>query len=111
MPADSSALQWNCQWTPGNRVHLLCSGVEYFPALLRAIDQASIEIHLETYIYAGDSTGVQVTDALVRAAQRGVRVQLIIDGYGAHDMPSRLRTQLKQVACACWCFDRIFPCA
>lgn len=96
MPADSSALQWNCQWTPGNRVHLLCSGVEYFPALLRAIDQASIEIHLETYIYAGDSTGVQVTDALVRAAQRGVRVQLIIDGYGAHDMPSRLRTQLKQ---------------
>ncbi len=50
MSADSSALQWNCQWTPGNRVHLLCSGVEYFPALLRAIDQASIEIHLETYI-------------------------------------------------------------
>ena len=96
MRTDHSALQWNSEWTPGNRVHLLCSGVEYFPALLRAIDQASAEIHLETYIYAGDRTGVQVTDALVRAAQRGVRVQLIIDGYGAHDMPLALRNQLEQ---------------
>lgn len=96
MQTVDSPLQWNCEWTPGNRVHLLCSGVEYFPALLRAIDQAGIEIHLETYIYAGDSTGVQVTDALVRAALRGVRVQLIIDGYGAHDMPCALRMQLEQ---------------
>jgi cardiolipin synthase len=71
------------RFVTGNRIVLLRSGVEYFPALERAIDSAQAEIWLETYIFADDSTGRRIADALSRAAQRGVKVRLLVDGWGA----------------------------
>jgi cardiolipin synthase A/B len=67
----------------GNRLSLLESGAEYFPALIAAIDAAIYEVHLETYIFADDTTGREVAAALARAAQRGVAVRVLVDGFGA----------------------------
>jgi cardiolipin synthase A/B len=67
----------------GNQLTLLCSGDEYFPALLEAIDGAQKEIWLETYLYADDRIGRLVTAALTRAARRGVVVRVLVDGWGA----------------------------
>jgi cardiolipin synthase len=67
---------------PGNRLTLLNSGAEYFPALLAAIEAATQEIYLESYIFAGDEVGHAVADALCRAAQRGVQVNVTVDGFG-----------------------------
>jgi cardiolipin synthase len=78
----------------GNRVTLLRSGTEYFPALLSAIHAAKAEIFLESYIYAGDGTGQRITDALEDAADRGVAVRVLVDGFGSKDMPRRIRQQL-----------------
>jgi cardiolipin synthase A/B len=78
----------------GNRLTLLKNGAEYFPALLEAIDAAREELFLESYIYADDETGSLVTDALARAAARGVRVYVLIDGFGARDFPERFRRTL-----------------
>ena len=72
----------------GNHVRLLQSGVEFFPALITAIDAAQTEIHLETYIFNADPCAETVRDALIRAAQRGVRVRLMIDGIGSRDFPA-----------------------
>jgi cardiolipin synthase len=74
----------------GNRLTLLRNGEQYFPALVRAIDGAREEVLLESYIYADDETGSLVTDALARAASRGVRVRVLIDGFGSLDFPARL---------------------
>jgi cardiolipin synthase len=71
------------RFTPGNRVTLLKSGGEYFPALVGAIDRAVREVWLETYIYADDEAGRNVTEALMRAARRGVLVRVLVDGWGA----------------------------
>ena len=68
---------------PGNRIDLLTNGEEYFPALLTAIDAASVEVCIETYIFQNDVTGRKVVAALVRAAQRGVVVRVMVDGFGA----------------------------
>ena len=65
----------------GNRLTLLRNGEQYFPELVRAIDAARREIHLETYIFADDQTGSLVADALARAAARGVAVRLLLDIY------------------------------
>ncbi len=78
----------------GNRLRLLRSGVEYFPALIAAIDQALHEIHLETYIYADDATGRRVAAALAAAARRGVAVRVLVDGFGARDFESGLGREL-----------------
>jgi len=84
------------QYLDGNRLTLLCNGEQYFPALVAAIDAASAELFLETYIYADDETGSLVTDALARAAARGVTVHLLIDGFGARDFAPRFRRVLHE---------------
>ncbi|WP_018079541.1 cardiolipin synthase ClsB [Thiobacillus denitrificans] len=73
---------------PGNRLRLLQSGAEFFPALIAAIDVAHAEVHLETYIFSSDPTAGTVRDALMRAAQRGVQVRLLIDGVGSRELPA-----------------------
>ncbi len=73
------------EFLPGNRLTLLNSGSEYFPALLAAIESAQIEIFLESYIFANDAVGHEVADALCRAAERGVEVNITVDGFGARN--------------------------
>ncbi|MBS1143151.1 MAG: clsB [Proteobacteria bacterium] len=73
------------EFLPGNRLTLLNSGDEYFPALLAAIDAAEIEIYLESYIFANDEVGQEVASALCRAADRGVQVNVTVDGFGARN--------------------------
>ncbi len=80
----------------GNRVTLLRNGTEYFPALEAAINAAQSEIYLETYIYADDVTGQSITNALCSAARRGVITHLLVDGFGAKDMPDSLKARLRQ---------------
>ena len=70
----------------GNRIVLLRNGTEYFPALEHAFDAATREIHLQTYIFHEDDTGRRIAAALSRAAQRGVAVCLLIDGFGSKDL-------------------------
>jgi len=81
---------------PGNRLKLLRSGAEYFPALEAAIREARSSVFLETYIYAGDETGRRVTRALCEAAARGAAVHVLVDGFGARDMPVHLVEQLRE---------------
>ena len=79
----------------GNRVRLLQSGAEFFPALIAAIEAARDEVHLETYIFNLDTTAKAVRDALIRAAQRGVKVRVLIDGVGSRDFPADWLGALK----------------
>ena len=67
----------------------------YFPAIEAAIDRASHEIYLEAYIYQDDATGQRIADALKRAARRGVKVYVLIDGYGSKDLPRSMLDRLR----------------
>ncbi len=69
-------------------VQLLCSGVALFPALIQAMSQAQHEVLLETYIFDFDGAGEDVARALIATAQRGVRVQLVVDGVGTGALPA-----------------------
>jgi cardiolipin synthase len=80
----------------GNRLTLLTNGEQYFPALVAAIDAATAEVFLETYLFADDRTGSLVADALARAAARGVATHLLIDGFGARDFAPRFREMLPK---------------
>jgi cardiolipin synthase len=71
----------------GNQLHLLQNGAAFFPALIAAIDAACIEVRLESYIFNLDDSGRRVGDALLRAAKRGVRVALLLDGVGSRLLP------------------------
>lgn len=67
----------------GHDLTLFTSGEAYFSALQRAIAEAQREIWFETYIFHDDDTARGIAEALKQAAQRGVQVQLLIDGFGS----------------------------
>ena len=84
------------EFLPGNRLTLLNSGAEYFPALLAAIESAKREIYLESYIFADDEIGHKVAAALCRAAQRGVQVNATVDGFGGRNFQTDFLDQLNE---------------
>jgi cardiolipin synthase len=51
--------------------------------LIQDIDTAAKQVHLLTYIYRTDRTGRGVTDAIKRAAKRGVICRLLLDAVGS----------------------------
>ena len=70
--------------TSGNNVTLLKNGGELFPAMIAAIDAAQFEVRVETYIFRDDTSGEAIADSLKRAAQRGVSVRVLADGFGSN---------------------------
>ena len=84
------------EFLPGNRVTLLNSGAEYFPALLAEIDDAQVEIYLESYIFADDAVGHAVASALCHAAARGVQVNVTVDGFGGRNFSADFLPRLTE---------------
>jgi cardiolipin synthase len=79
----------------GNRIELLENGAEYFPALMAAIETAEREIYFESYLFAADHTGYEVAHALSRAVLRGVRVRVMLDGFGAFGFDADIRHEWR----------------
>jgi len=67
----------------GNRLELVESGDARFRLLLELIGGAEKCIKILMYMFNPDKVGEAVRDALVAAAERGVEVRLLIDGFGS----------------------------
>ncbi len=73
---------------PGHQVDLLQGAEEFFPVLVHAIDRSVTEVRLETYIFDVTASGSLVAQALERAALRGVKVFVVMDGAGTARLSS-----------------------
>jgi cardiolipin synthase len=89
------------RWHDGNAVTLLENGQELFPALCEAFDAAQTSIHLETYIFRLDVAGLRVLDHLKRAAERGVKVRVVLDGYGSAQDDRTIQSLLRAAGAQC----------
>lgn len=65
--------------------------------MLAAIDAAERSICLETYIYSADSLGERFREALIRARQRAVRVQVLYDALGSMSLPASFWDPLRTI--------------
>lgn len=81
---------------PDNHIILLQNGEAYFPVLELALDEATHEIFLESYIFENDHTGRRIAEALRRAALRGVTTYMLIDGFGSNNLPKTMIDYLKE---------------
>lgn len=88
-------------WTNHNAVDLLQNGADFFPALCRAIDAARVSVHLETYIFLPDRTGKQVLHSLEQAARRGVKVRVVLDGFGSANTAQAIRDRVVEAGGQC----------
>jgi cardiolipin synthase len=85
----------------GNTVALLENGVQLFPALCEAFDQATRSIQVETYIFRLDAAGAKILHHLKLAALRGVRVRVMLDGFGSAQDEQAIQTELQSVGAHC----------
>ncbi|VCU72161.1 Putative cardiolipin synthase YbhO [Pigmentiphaga humi] len=92
-------------WVPGNRIALLENGEAFFPRVFEVIGQAREEVLLETFILFDDHVGQALHEALVAAAQRGVRVSVLVDGYGSMDLGEDFLAGLTRVGVQFRMFD------
>ncbi|HEX8261976.1 MAG TPA: phospholipase D-like domain-containing protein [Allosphingosinicella sp.] len=67
----------------GNRLTLLADGPERLTALLELVESARSSLRFLYYMFMDDAAGTKVRDALIAAARRGVRVSLLVDGFGS----------------------------
>jgi cardiolipin synthase len=63
----------------GNAVEDLVDGVQAYPAMLEAIEQAQRSIMFASYIFDSDGIGAEFVGALIRAHRRGVAVRVLVD--------------------------------
>lgn len=95
----------NIPWVAGNSVELLVNGEAYYPRVFEAMAQAREEILLETFIIYDDKVGQQLQQVLIEAAQRGVRVELAVDGYGTADLPDAFLAAMTDAGVRFHAFD------
>lgn len=69
-----------------NQFEWLRTGDEAFASMLDSVERARSQVVLETYIYAPGPFSQQLRDALIRAAERGVGVRVLIDAWGSQEL-------------------------
>ncbi len=83
------------EYRGGHSVELLHSGEPFFDANIRLIDQARHYIHFQAYIVDEDTAGLRIFDALIRAAERGVRTYLLLDAFGTKYLSGELVRRIE----------------
>ena len=91
-----------------NQVELIRGGADYFLLIGRLINEAEYSIHLQTYIFEQDESGIQIATALMKAAQRGVQVYVLLDGYASQDLTDEFIQQLKDNGVHFHWFEPVF---
>lgn len=76
--------------TSGNTITPLHNGEKAYPEMIRAIVSAEHSVTLASYIFDWDEVGREFAHALADAAQRNVRVHVLLDGLGAVRTFSRM---------------------
>src|SRR5690348_12925374 len=89
---DSAIANW--PWREGNRFILFEAAEQYFERMIQAIDDAKSYILLEMYLVESGVVATRFVDAFVRAAGRGVRVRLVLDGFGSLGLSKADRERL-----------------
>ncbi|MEJ7138368.1 cardiolipin synthase ClsB [Amphibiibacter pelophylacis] len=76
-------------------LRLLHGGDELFPAMASAINAAQEQVLIATYIWLDDPGLEPLLAALLAAAGRGVRVRLLVDGFGSRRALPVLRERMR----------------
>jgi cardiolipin synthase A/B len=83
----------------GNDVQVMADGAEFYRSMVDAIGSAARTINLEAFVMNPGVVADSFIDALVDRAQAGVRVNIVLDAFGAKKMFGRPLRRLKDGGC------------
>lgn len=84
------------KYLQASHIELVHSGKHYFDMLETLIQNSKNTLHLQTYIFEYDETGIRILKALKEAAGRGVKVCVLLDGFGSFSFPSAQIAELHK---------------
>lgn len=77
-------------FTHGNSITILKNGDEIFSSMLEAISEAKEEISFLTFVYWKGEIAEKFAKTFATKAQEGLKVQVLLDSYGAFPMRKEL---------------------
>jgi cardiolipin synthase len=92
---------------PPDTVSFLDGGAQAFPRMLDAIAAARDEVLLEIYTLSEEGIGATFVEALAAAARRGVRVSVVLDGFGSSPGATSIAAELEAAGCEVEIFNRL----
>ncbi|MDD5562676.1 MAG: phospholipase D-like domain-containing protein, partial [Thermoanaerobaculaceae bacterium] len=95
--------------TKGNRVTLLVDGPATYAAMFKAIENARVNVNLESYIFEDDETGRKFADLLLQRQAAGVQVNLIYDSVGSSNTTDSFFQRLRDGGVQIVEFNQINP--
>ena len=104
----SSATKIRTAFTLYNKAELIRGGRKYFSVLHDMIDKASKSIQLQVYIFEEDETGKEVASRLIKAAKKGIKVQVLLDGYASKGLSTGFKNSMRESGIRLRFFEPIF---
>ena len=83
-----SLIEFNYNWagsilTDKNKIQFFNNGLDKFNALKNDIINAKNHIHLDYYIFANDTIGLEILNLCIEKLKQGVKVKILIDSVGS----------------------------
>jgi cardiolipin synthase len=91
--------------SPSLSAFWLASVDEAYRQMLAALGAARASVRLEIYIFKPGDPGDRFRDALVAAALRGIKVRVLLDGFGSRELPPDYWRELEAVGGAAGVFN------
>jgi cardiolipin synthase A/B len=78
-----------------DEIKLLVGGIKFFPDLIDEIHRAAKFIFIETYIFKNSGYVTRIIESLLTAAERGVKIYIMVDGMGSLHSAEEVKLVLK----------------
>lgn len=79
-----------------NQEMLIFEGKDYEEQLVNLIQQAQCEILITCYILENEKFGEKILNLLLGKSKQGVKVRLVVDGFGSWDWIDKILPKIKQ---------------
>ncbi len=77
-------------------LRLLRKAPAFYAALRESIERAEHEVHVQSYVWRPDEVGREFQDLLCETARRGVKVRLLLDELGCHQLSDSYFNPLRK---------------
>jgi len=80
----------------------------YFDTLHQMIRNARHFIQIQVYIFEHDATGVNVAESLISSAKKGIKIQILLDGYASANLSQDLIRKMRNSGIDLRFFEPLF---
>ncbi len=90
--------------TSNNELHLLKDGRTTFEAIFYALENASVQIHIQYYIFEDGELATKLFELFKEKIEQGVVIRLIYDGIGSFSLSKKYLNQLVEIGVEVYSF-------